>query len=88
MVQLATALARVQAQHTPTLLVLDAGSWNWCDELFGEFAPYLAAQPYQVVLARAVIPAHFNKKEWTEWNAVEVRRGKGRGNNTIAPAVR
>jgi hypothetical protein len=88
MVQLATALARVQALHTPTLLVLDAGSWNWCDELFDEFAPYLAEQPYQVVLARAVRPTHFSNKEWVEWSAAEVKRGKGRGNNTIVPAFR
>jgi hypothetical protein len=29
-------------------LVLDAGAWNWCDELFDEYAPYLAKQPYQL----------------------------------------
>jgi hypothetical protein len=64
MVQFAAALARIQALHTLTLLVLDAGAWNWCDELLDWFAPYLAKQPYQVILARASLPVKFGKKEW------------------------
>jgi hypothetical protein len=82
MVQFAAALARIQADHTLTLLVLDP-AWNWCDDLFGEFAPYLAGQPYQVVVARADLPRNFARKEWGSWNAVELRRGKNEDKSKI-----
>jgi hypothetical protein len=83
MVQFATALARIQAQHTLTLLVLDAGGWNWCDEMLDYFASYLAEQPYQVVLARAARTAKFDREKWDNWAAVELRRGESNGNNTM-----
>jgi hypothetical protein len=87
-VQFAAALARTQARHTPTLLVLDAGGWNWCDSLFDYFAPYFAEQPYQVVLARAEVPKSFGNDVWAGWSAVQLERGKNRGDNTITEVLR
>jgi hypothetical protein len=85
LVQIAAALARIQSQHTPTILVLDAGEWNWDESVYDELAPYLAKQPYQVILAHAYQPVDFRRPEWIDWVALEVKRGKDVGNNSIVP---
>jgi hypothetical protein len=68
--------------------VLDAGSWNWDEEVYDWFAPYLGKQPYQVVLAHAYQPMDLDRPEWEDWSAVEVKRGKSSGNNSLIPIVR
>lgn len=84
MVQFAAALARLRAIHAPTLLVLDGSGWNWSEELFDSFAPFLANQPYQVVLTHACHrPLNLLKQEWTDWQAVEIKHDSERERSQI-----
>jgi hypothetical protein len=88
MIQFAAALARVQSHDAPTLLVLDGGGWNWGDSLLDVFAPYLAKQPFQVVLVLRSRPMNFGGEPWQEWGAAYFECGKGVGNNTVTEASR
>jgi hypothetical protein len=87
MVQFAVALARTHSHDAPTLLVLDGGGWNWLDTLLDAFAPYLAMQPFQVVLVLRSRPLNFGGKPWNEWGAAYFEGGKGVGNNTITSVL-
>lgn len=88
MVQFAAALARVHSHDAPTVLLLDGGGWNWLDGLLDAFAPYLAKQPFQVVLVLRSRPLNFGGEPWQEWGAAHFECGEGIGNNTVTEVSR
>jgi hypothetical protein len=73
MVQFAAALAQLRATYAPTLLILDGGGWNWSQSLFDYFAPFLAMQPYQIVLTYPARRMDLNKRKWANRQAVEIK---------------
>jgi hypothetical protein len=41
-----------------------------------------------VILARAELPENFGEEQWDNWVAVDLKRGKNHGNNTITDVLR
>lgn len=84
LLEFAAGLARERSRAAPTLLLIDAGGWNFSDGLWATVVEFLLSQPFQIVLTPNLAA---KDATWKSWERLYLRRQDKRDATTSATII-
>jgi hypothetical protein len=74
MIEFGAALARTKSALAPTMLIVDASSWNIDEARLAKYAEYFLAQPFQTFFIRGPDWQPPKTSAWEDWRRYRLRR--------------